>query len=344
MRKTIKLSLVAAMAVAGLTTSASAVNLGESLKNVDMSGMVRYRHTATENAGNENEYQIELGVTTKIKNDFALDLAAEQTITETSGGTTTGDTTYTTTNAFFTYTGVENLDVKAGKQNYNLPLTDAAGASGLKAEIGVSGATVVLGAFTKGVKAGALVVPVGNATLTAMVGETGNTTATETDYTYLNATAEVAGVSLNLTKSEKDVKSDTTENEITSVVASTEVAGFGIDLGYATTGKNGAAVAMADGGDTAADFGLQELSSNDVSAEADITLVNISKEIYPALTVSLGQANLDYDLTTADQKETLFTAGYDINDQLSVSGWISNLETDGSADVQKSRVELKFTF
>ena len=67
MTKMIKMSLIAAVAVTGMTSVASAQNLEDAIKGVDFSGNVRYRYTNGEvNAVEGNEYRLEMTVKSKV--------------------------------------------------------------------------------------------------------------------------------------------------------------------------------------------------------------------------------------------------------------------------------------
>ena len=75
MKKIAKLSLVAAVAVAGLTT-ANAQPLEEAIKNVDVSGSVVYRYNDWNNDksgslkdASDNNYKIGLNLSSKVNED-----------------------------------------------------------------------------------------------------------------------------------------------------------------------------------------------------------------------------------------------------------------------------------
>ena len=69
-----KLSLVAAVAVAGFTT-ANAQPLEEAIKNVDVTGSVVYRYNDYNNdvkgkeSGQTNNYKVALGLASKVNDD-----------------------------------------------------------------------------------------------------------------------------------------------------------------------------------------------------------------------------------------------------------------------------------
>jgi hypothetical protein len=143
MKKFAKLSLVAAVAVAGLSTSASAVALEEAIKGVDVSGYVRYRMTNTNdnvagtNDDTTNEYKIftnvKVPVNDSVKANVGL-LVLGTTNDESENAATEGDgnVNVTVKNANFTYT-MGKTSVTVGKQSLAAtPVTnDAAGTGAL---------------------------------------------------------------------------------------------------------------------------------------------------------------------------------------------------------------------
>ena len=148
MKKIAKLSLVAAVAVAGLTT-ANAQPLEEAIKNVDVSGSVVYRYNdysddkATGSAVTDkgqnfdrtnNNYKVGLNLSSKVnedvkfnsrflvasdKGDFATD--ASTGLDTSSSGDVNPSTSLS--NANFGYTGIKNTTVTVGKQGLATPYT-----------------------------------------------------------------------------------------------------------------------------------------------------------------------------------------------------------------------------
>ena len=152
--KIAKLSLVAAVAVAGFTT-ANAQPLEEAIKNVDVSVSVVYRYNdyqddkavsgAASSSGQKydrsnNNYKIGLNVSSKVNDDvkfnsrflvasdngdFATDYdAGANTVLDTSSS---GDVNPSTSlsQANFAYTGLKNTTVTVGKQGLATPYTTA---------------------------------------------------------------------------------------------------------------------------------------------------------------------------------------------------------------------------
>ncbi len=184
MKKFAKMSLVAAVAVAGMT-SANATDLSEAIKNVDVSGMVRYRYTDTNvktktgKSTVENNYDIEVTakvpvndiVTAVVKVDVAAGLRADVNEAEVyaidnkakkADGTTNptyGTIQKTTTSvpadakanvqiedAYFSF-ALPYATVTAGKQNVPGPLVDSLNGTGIVALAPVGPVTLGAGFF-----------------------------------------------------------------------------------------------------------------------------------------------------------------------------------------------------
>ena len=146
-----KLSLVAAVAVAGFTT-ANAQPLEEAIKNVDVSGSAVYRYNdyksdVSNNTASSNNYKIGLNVSSKVNDDVKFNtrfLVANPSVL-TQAGTTSANSVVTGNNngftaldtgtisdqnidvqlsqANFAYTGLKNTTVTVGKQGLNTPYT-----------------------------------------------------------------------------------------------------------------------------------------------------------------------------------------------------------------------------
>lgn len=140
MKKIAKLSLVAAVAVAGLTT-ANAQPLEEAIKNVDVSGSVVYRYNDYSNdtadtSSQTNNYKIGLNLASKVNEDVKLNTRFIVGNKANAGfvqlGNANGDAADLDTNAdvslsnvYFGYTGIQNTTVNVGKQGLTTPWTVA---------------------------------------------------------------------------------------------------------------------------------------------------------------------------------------------------------------------------
>lgn len=142
--KIAKLSLVAAVAVAGLST-ANAQPLEEAIKNVDVNGSVVYRYNDYKNNSNvgdqskdvtNNNYKVALGLASKVNDDLKFNsrfLVASETgdfgtLNTTEGGD--GNVDVTLSHANFGYTGIKNTTVTVGKQGLTTPWTVALDSDG----------------------------------------------------------------------------------------------------------------------------------------------------------------------------------------------------------------------
>ncbi|MDY3201220.1 MAG: major outer membrane protein [Arcobacter sp.] len=135
MKKIAKLSLVAAVAVAGLTT-ANAQPLEEAIKNVDVSGSVVYRYNdysndETDNSDVQNNYKVALNLSSKVNEDvkfnsrFVVGGADSGFAALDSGKTSDQNVDVTLSHAYFGYTGIANTTVNIGKQGLTTPWTVA---------------------------------------------------------------------------------------------------------------------------------------------------------------------------------------------------------------------------
>ena len=144
MKKIAKLSLVAAVAVAGLTT-ANAQPLEEAIKNVEVSGSVVYRYndynndTATNKSSDtNNNYKVALNLSSKVNEDvkfnsrFLVANGDGSFATGTMDTQNTGDANpeVTLSHANFGYTGIANTTITAGKQGLATPWTVAIDSDG----------------------------------------------------------------------------------------------------------------------------------------------------------------------------------------------------------------------
>jgi len=135
MKKFAKMSLVAALAVAG--TTASAQPLTEAIKNVDVSGSVVYRYndySSDKNYADKSQNNYKIGLTAKAKvNDDVTAVTRFLIADENNGGFVTLDTTNesdgnvkaTLSQVYFSYTGLANTTINVGKQGLTTPWTVA---------------------------------------------------------------------------------------------------------------------------------------------------------------------------------------------------------------------------
>ena len=148
MRKISKISLVAAVAVAGFST-ANAQPLEEAIKNVDVSGSAVYRYDNADNKENNNaqgkdidrnRYKIALNLSSKV-NDYVKFNSRFIVGGADSGWATThasknnpnagdGNVDVTLSNAYFGFTAIPNTVINIGKMGLATPYTVATDING----------------------------------------------------------------------------------------------------------------------------------------------------------------------------------------------------------------------
>ncbi|WP_419768119.1 porin [Arcobacter sp.] len=194
MKKFVKMSLIAAIAVAG--TTASAQPLTEAIKNVDVSGTMVYRYNdygddkqqaGTGHSDTNNYYKIGVSLKSKVNDDVTANTRFVMGKDGNTGDKATLDTqaigdqnvNVELTNANFAYTGIANTTVIVGKQGLTTPWTvavDAAGneqtGTGILALTTVGPVTIAGAYFNQ-----------------TNVGESGNAASTLTALTYGNSAA-----------------------------------------------------------------------------------------------------------------------------------------------------------
>jgi len=166
MKNTIKMSLVAALAVAGLSTTASAGGLEEAIKGVSISGKmeVEYDYSST-NAGtanvtdqDQNEWDLDWDVTVKIPvNDNITAVIGAEADTENRLEATdvnangddglNGDRRVAITKTYFQYANGP-VTAMVGKQGIGAPWFDDERANGVKALFNAGPVTLAAAHFT----------------------------------------------------------------------------------------------------------------------------------------------------------------------------------------------------
>jgi hypothetical protein len=361
MTKMIKLSLAAAVAVAGFTTTASAGDLTEMIKGVKVNGYVRYQNTNLHKdsgaAGtNTDAYKIVINSKIPVNDNVVAGVKLVNT----------GDA-FGVNQAKFTYTQ-SGVAVTAGLQAYGLPVTNDATGTGAKAVINAGPATVIVAGFSANnttaasstnAKAAALVVPAGPVTLTGMIAEAQNAADNTKvdDFSYANAKVKVGPVAINATSVRRDNDGAGDDSGADWMTVSGSVAGFGLTAGFCSTEKNNGGknstsnqnYNIADGGAadrTAADFALIQANAADL-ADADITLLKITKKIGP-VNVMVAMADADLAAANKDVTETAVKVTYKMSKNFSTYVWVSELDYDDVAgtnnDNQKTRLEVKYSF
>ncbi len=156
MKKLAKLSLVAAVAVAGMTT-ASATSLEEAIKGVDVNGMVRYRYTQIKEKGEDheqnNKYDVEVNtkvpVNDMVSANIKLDVNSGELDSRENASVSNGKVNVQVEKAYFTF-AKDGFTVTAGKQALPGPLTDGLNGTGIVAVTPAFGPVTLAAAYMNG--------------------------------------------------------------------------------------------------------------------------------------------------------------------------------------------------
>jgi stress response protein SCP2 len=372
MKKMIKMSLVAAVAVAGLTTTASAVAMEDAIKNTDLSGYVRYRYTNGEANLESNEYRVSFTTKSKVNDNVTakIKVGGKASTTDASGDVNPDLTGFAEAN-FIINTG--GATIIAGKQANPTPFADPSDQTGTGAVVlyPVSDAlTIGAGWFTNtdslayqgaaltGNNIGAVaaigkVAAINYALWYASISENGGAVAGAGATAYNGniganfgpASIEVNHASVNYTGTVGDTLNDQSQSRL---VVSAEAGPATVTLGYVKTGKDGGNVTLGDT-DASANFAVENISA---SALVDGTAY------YVGLSGKVGAIKLGFDYVTGDgtnldtATEMKVSACYEMSKNFKVSGFLTDGETKSltngvvgaAVPNDMSRVEIKYTF
>ena len=371
----IKLSLVAAVAVAGLTTTASASAMEDAIKNTDLSGYIRYRYTNGKTASESNEYKTVFKVKSKVNDNVSAFIkAAGANATTNASGDADPDQTAIKEAKFVINAG--GATIIAGKQGLQTPfaaLADQQG-TGVVALYPVSKALTLAAGWYTNTDASALGADLGgnNITAVAAIGsaasvnyalwyasisenDLGTNNATLAGTTAgasainLNVSAKVGPVSVALNHAEVDFSSnaaainDTTTKQ-TRLVVSGQAGPATVTVGYVATGKDGGDVTLGDT-DATANFDLETVSARDTK-DANIWYIGATAKV-AAATVGLEYVKTsDIDGTVAgdvEAKEAKLSVAYAMSKNFKISAFITDSKV-GTAEMDFSRIEMKYTF
>ena len=275
MKNTIKLSLVAAVAVAGLTTNAAAGSLEDAIKDTTISGkaMVGYNYVqdksgATDDSSNQTEYDLDLTLTTKVNDTVSATIGfqADHTVDVRNETTNTnGSDSITLTKLYFT-AKTDVATIMVGKQKQPTPFLDDERGDGVVALIPAGPVTIAAGHISgllaeQDITTAAVIGTFGPVNASVWVLDVSNGSTDAVDATYLSngvteLTAAVAagkvagydGYSVNLSSKVGPVNLDFTHTDIdyaekedaslTKLIASAKVADVNLVLGYGVTNDN----------------------------------------------------------------------------------------------------------
>jgi hypothetical protein len=359
MRKLAKLSLVAAVAVAGLT-NVNAASLEEAIKGVDISGQFRYRYqdrtsdiTAVDSAGesaNGTDVEIEVGLKVPVTENVTAVFKIDNENNDGNAAQTKGPVEIE--DYYFSY-NQGALTVNAGQQNIPGRLTDGAQGDGIVALYNLGNATVGAAAFNNHNWGGTdlySVIAMGTVGPVSLLGQYVDVADTLTSYN-LKADASVEMVKVGAEYSETEMDSGLNKDERSTAIAyvSSKVGIVKGKLSYVKTGDNGSGSIHANASgsnasaiETPAEFLLWQMGSaaiSDLSAFA----IDASVAVTPKISLRAAYADGEHGAADEDISEALGQISYKVAKNLNTYLRYSKYEI-GNTESTRGRVEVKYTF
>ncbi len=272
MTKMIKMSLIAAVAVTGMTSAANAQNLEDAIKGVDVSGYVDYRHETTNKTNtatsNVNEYSVNVTLKSKVNDIVSATVSAgfdEVALNERADKDTSAPVGVD--QAYFSF-ALPGATVMAGKQNIPSVFVDQVDTvktgAGIVALSKVSDSLTIAGAhfWQNNIVANAetteliAMAKVAGVNFTAHYNETdlnANVAKPESKRLFLKVDGDVAGVKVFAQNAKADADLATKDASVTIVGAAGNVGSLSLDAKYFAAKDNNTANATVaiDGDDDA---------------------------------------------------------------------------------------------
>ena len=368
MKKLLSLSLVASATI--LTLNASAKDLSEAIKDVDISGTIAYRYNDYQGQSGEvakatNNYKMAVNLKSKVNDDVAVNtrfVAGDGNDAVSLNTSTAADSNVDVvlSEVNFAYTGIENASITVGKQGIDTPFTvsrDAMGGettgTGVVATY-AAGPVTVAGAFynqtnitangngTQDVYAAAIMSSLGPVNASAWYIDVADIADAYT--VALDASFELGAVTLEPSVRYSDQDTDNSNNEIDTLKLGlgATVGMFDAFVGYGKTGKNGGVNIDGNTGDTAYDEHWR--IALDDQADSDILYVNAGAQITDELHVALKYSALDQPAGSADEDEVYTQLTYKMSSNLTTYVRLGQYDVDGSEKEDMGRLHVQYSF
>lgn len=372
MTKLVKLSLAAAIAVSGLSSTVAAKPLEEAIKGVDVSGTVVYRYddrndSVADNSTSTNSYKVAVNVKAPV-NDMvtfnarivtglgaAFDNQANLTALDTQAQAD-ANPSLQLSEAYFT-AKMGMLTVNAGKQGIGTPWTvahDAAGdddhGTGILALADAGFATFAAGYFNQtnivnqvNVAVLAVIAPVGPVNFDAWYLDADDTLDSYT----VGLSTSLMGISAYARYTNVDPDAaGADDQDLWKIGAKGDLGPVGLAAEYANTDNDGSAFVSLNDCDAAT--GAQAWAVNACNkADADFWKVGADIDLMPNLNFALTYATVDYD-TDMEEEEVYGTLTYKMSDNFMTYVRYGNytIDNDGTEtrDQDRGRLHVQYSF
>jgi hypothetical protein len=377
MKKFAKMSLVAAVAVAGLSSTVAAKPLADAIQGTSVSGLVRYRVNDKKQDGkrdtNSEQAKLVFGIKSKVNDKVTAALKWVGVLTQ-KNSVTTGAPALGV--AKFTYAN-DGLTATAGLMELATPWTDAgdgARANGILATKALGKVTVAAACFRDSIQGGDKTVSINSNNLKALAvigaasgisyqawyldigkavaGDTGSAlqqggTATAL---VLKGKAGIANINASYATLEGDSNTLDTQS-LMKVVATAPVNNIKLTVGLASGGSDGDLVTFDQ--DAAVGFESAYIRAGGAN-QFDLSAYTVAAAVpVKDVTLSLQYTNASYDATKGaaqedEVSEICFKAAYKMSKNFSTYLRVANLSYDkalkANDDTLKTRIQLLYKF
>jgi hypothetical protein len=379
MKKFAKMSLVAAVAVAGMTT-ANAKDLTEAIKGVDVSGTIVYRYedyedragsndgaTSTDDSA-RNRYKVGISVKSPVNDDvtantrFLVASGSGNFVDLGSSEQADSNPEVTLSQVNFAYTGIQNTTVSVGKLGVQTPWTNAIDADGSEQT-----GTGILAASTWGPVTGVA----GYLNQTNFTAKTGGDVAVggliaaigpvnaeawyidldeEEDSYFVKASAsfDISGVKLGVFAQHSDTDEDDSNDDLSLTKAgiTAKVGMFNAGVTYGETGKEGTGTADKNSLAKSGMVGWNQTLHGE--EDASMLQLDLGMQVTPELHVGLNYDAIDQDLATEeDSEETFVQVTYKMSKNFMTYVRFGDYDLDNAADGAdgtRGRLHVQYTF
>lgn len=362
MKKLLSLSLVASVTIFAL--NASAQDLSEAIKGVDVSGTIAYRYNDYEsNTGNgqttTSNYKIGMDIKSPVNDDLTANtrvILEQLTNNETNVADSAID--FKLSEANFTYSGINNASITLGKQGVATPFTvhrDAMGSettgSGISATYNIAPVTFaaayfqnsntstagdsiatfgVMGSFA-GINADAWYIDIDNTSDAYTIG--------------LNSSYKMGEISLNPSARYSKLDEDTNDNKksLWKVGMNANTGLFDAYVGYGKTGKNGG-VAI-DGNSSSTTFDEHWRIGLFDTVDSSVLFANAGMQVTDSVHVSLRHSSLDAQAANSDETENYAQVVYQMSSNFVTYVRYGVLDKDAyTENVTMGRLHMQYSF
>ncbi len=366
MTKFAKMSLVAALAIAG--TTASAQPLAEAIKNVDVSGTVVYRYDdrSYDDQGvqgsdlDKNNYKIGLTAKAKVNDDITA-ITRFIVGSKTDGGFTSldhvdgsdGQADVSLNNVYFSYSGISNTTVNFGKQGLTTPWTVAIDADGNE-QTGTGilaltnvGPVTLAGAYfnqtnldssgnilmdgKKDVITAGIMGSFGPVMLDAWYLDLEDKFDTYTVGAVANVDLDTVALKFGARHTSLDLEDSSLDNSLTKVEAGLKAGIFGANIGYGWTDEDGGIAALDNDAKTGYQGWILNLNGK---ADANLLKTNVNVQILPSLNLALNYNILEKEITDTEDTELYLQATYQMSKNF--GGYVRFGQTEFEKDFTKN--------